>query len=627
MSNVIHSLNGLGIGFRIFLVFVLPVVALLWFSGAAVHGQFSIAREMEALRSLVSVGAKFSLVIHELQKERGISAGYLASSGQKFGPRVDAQRVLTDEKLAVLRTTLHSPDFSAHGDALLDAVARADGFLDALSAKRKQITALELKGDESFAYYTETLDHLILVIARMAVMSKNPSIARAINAFVAFIESKEFTGQERATGNFGLTEGKFVPAIYQRFVRLIATQDAYLHQFATFASPELLAFSRETVSGQPVDEVARMREAILKSPEMGHLGGLEPLRWFDTITEKIDLQKKVEDRIVQEIQNSAGQVADAAWKHFFSITVVVVLLVAAMVTVIVLIVRSITKPLILTSGDVNTGAVSIAESLATQVAISSEMSASMAEITATTEELLASSTQIAEHSGAVLDLANVTWESSKTGAEAMELAISKMNAIQQDTENSLREIIALGVTSKEIGKIMGIITTIADQTKLIAFNAALEAASAGDAGRRFGVVAAEIRHLADNVTDSTKEIEGKVGEIQGSISRLVLTSEKGAHSIQEGLTAIGNTSDRLCEIVDVARQTTDAAQQISQSTRQQTTASNQIVVALREIMTASNHTAQSISSISGISKDMTRISAELDALVGGFRADAGAAAA
>ena len=73
---------------------------------------------------------------------------------------------------------------------------------------------------------------------------------------------------------------------------------------------------------------------------------------------------------------------------------------------------------------------------------------------------------------------------------------------------------------------MEIINTVGDQTKLIAFNAALEASSAGEAGKRFSVVASEIRRLADSVTDSTSEIESKISEIQDSISRLVITSEK-----------------------------------------------------------------------------------------------------
>ncbi|KIM00312.1 Methyl-accepting chemotaxis protein [Paramagnetospirillum magnetotacticum MS-1] len=253
-----------------------------------------------------------------------------------------------------------------------------------------------------------------------------------------------------------------------------------------------------------------------------------------------------------------------------------------------------------------------------QAATSSEMSASVAEITSTMEELSASSTQISEHSKSVVEIANQTWEQSKRGSEAMDMVLSKMADIQNDNSNSLSEILELGTRSKEISKVMSIINTIADQTKLIAFNAALEAASAGEAGRRFGVVAAEIRRLADSVTDSTGEIETKVNQIQDSISRLIITSEKGGASISDGMAATGNTAELLGGMVDAARQTTSAAQQISLSTQQQKTASSQVVVALREIVTASSHTAQSLARIRAVSHDMTRLSGELGEKVGSF---------
>jgi|GEM_PF-2694834 len=247
-----------------------------------------------------------------------------------------------------------------------------------------------------------------------------------------------------------------------------------------------------------------------------------------------------------------------------------------------------------------------------QMATSIETSSSVAEITATMEELSASSTQIAEHSHSVVDIANQTWEGSKKGFEAMQLLMDKMGDIRDDNQKSLNEILGLGGMSKEISQIMKIITSVADQTKLIAFNAALEAASAGESGRRFGVVAAEIRRLADSVTDSTGEIETKVNQIQDSISHLVVVSEKGASGIDAGLSASITAGSMLSDLVDAARQTASAAKQISLSTQQQKTASNQVVVALREIASASSQTGQSIKRIAGISEELVHLTDSLE---------------
>lgn len=276
---------------------------------------------------------------------------------------------------------------------------------------------------------------------------------------------------------------------------------------------------------------------------------------------------------------------------------------------------------------VHSGASTIAESVQSLSATSSELSASVAEITSTMEELSASSSQISEHSASVAEIANDTWESSKKGVDTMEVLTAKMAHIRDENQNSLNEIIGLGQTSKEISKVMTIINTIADQTKLIAFNAALEAASAGESGKRFGVVAAEIRRLADNVTDSTGEIESKITEIQNAINRLVITSESGAHGIADGMTVTSETAERLKELVGAAKRTASAAQQISLSTQQQKTAANQVVVALREIVGAANHSAQSMSQLSHVSQNLAGLSSNLDTQVDRFRVPSASAEA
>ncbi len=250
-----------------------------------------------------------------------------------------------------------------------------------------------------------------------------------------------------------------------------------------------------------------------------------------------------------------------------------------------------------------------------------QMSASVAEITSTMEELSASSTQIADYSHVVVNVANKTLDSSKKGVKVMQGLQENMTVIHQDSTVSLEEMLQLGQQSKAISKIMDLINTLADQTKLIAFNAALEASSAGESGKRFSVVASEIRHLADRVTESTFEIEERIQEIQDSISRLVITSEKGVISIQKGIQLSYEATDELNELVSAASKTSSAATQISHSTQQQKIASSQVVVALHSITSGSSFNAQSVREISNISEEMLLVSAQLNKLVNEFCVD------
>lgn len=261
----------------------------------------------------------------------------------------------------------------------------------------------------------------------------------------------------------------------------------------------------------------------------------------------------------------------------------------------------------------------IAVSVEEQGAVAAEQSAAVSEITATMEEFSASSTQIAENARSVVEIATKNWENTRTGARAVETVIASMNEIHRDNDGSIREIVELGRKSKEIAKVMQIINTIADQTKLIAFNAALEAASAGDAGKRFGVVAVEIRRLADSVMASTGEIEAKVDEIQEAISRLVIASEKGSKGIKAGMDRSSQTAGLLMDMVEAAQSTTDAAKQISLSTQQQKTASGQVVTALKEIMAGSKQTSVAIQQLSTITGQMSQLSEHLECAVSMFK--------
>lgn len=244
-------------------------------------------------------------------------------------------------------------------------------------------------------------------------------------------------------------------------------------------------------------------------------------------------------------------------------------------------------------------------------AISADESASISEITSTTEELSASSTQIAEHAKAVVDTAQKTWEDTKKGATAIESMMMKMAEIHGASQKSAEEILALGKKSREITKVMEIINSIADHTKLLAFNAALEASSAGEAGKRFGVVAAEIRRLADSVTESTGEIEGKINEIQEAVNNLAVASEKSSRGIEQGMDFSSQTASLLSEIVEAAHTTMDSAKQISLSTQQQKTANSQVVIALREIMQGATTTSASVESLSTISFQLAALSESL----------------
>jgi methyl-accepting chemotaxis protein len=315
----------------------------------------------------------------------------------------------------------------------------------------------------------------------------------------------------------------------------------------------------------------------------------------------------------------------ATYKHLQAILLAITALIALIFAVFTsLLVRKTLLPIIGTVSEItekiHTHVGTIAMTLEQQSGFSSQLSSSVVEISSTMEEFSSSASQIAQHSQRVVEQADKTLEDTKNGAAEVENLTFKVNDISCAIQENLGEIVDLGRKSKEINKVMEIINNIANQTKLIAFNAALEAASAGEAGKRFGVVAVEIRRLADSVVESTSEIEVKITEILDSVNRLVMSSEKSSQMIQEGQEYASHTVSMLIESVDGVEETTIAARQISLSTQQQQIASGQVVLALKDIEEGVRFASSSITRTNEVTEELNNISTQLKNLVLTFKA-------
>lgn len=244
---------------------------------------------------------------------------------------------------------------------------------------------------------------------------------------------------------------------------------------------------------------------------------------------------------------------------------------------------------------------------------------SVTEITCTMEELSSSSAQIADNARKVLQLSSHTLAKTNESATEMAVVIDRMKKITRANRRSGKSIVELGKKSVEITDIMNMINTIADQTKLLAFNAALEAASAGEAGKRFGVVAVEIRRLADSVMESTGHIAARVEQIHATIRQLVEDSKRDAQQVEEGMAISTRAARLLAEVVAGVGTTTDATQQISLATQQQETANRQILLALQGIEQGIQQSSVSIDQTSQGIKAMANLAQSQQEQVARFK--------
>jgi methyl-accepting chemotaxis protein len=243
-----------------------------------------------------------------------------------------------------------------------------------------------------------------------------------------------------------------------------------------------------------------------------------------------------------------------------------------------------------------------------------EQSTAISEISTTISELLATSRQIAESARRVAQNAEQTAGSARSGHSTVELTHESISGIRLQVDQIVAHMLELGKKSQEIGAVLDIVAELAEQTNILAINATIEAAGAGDSGRRFAVVADEIRKLADRVAGSTKEIRSLIDDLRSAVNTTVMATETGSKAVDAGSRQFGDVALAFKQITGLVSISHEAAREIELSTKQQSTAVEQINIAISsvaqasaEIETSSGQTLKTASQMAELSLNLQRI--------------------
>ena len=212
-----------------------------------------------------------------------------------------------------------------------------------------------------------------------------------------------------------------------------------------------------------------------------------------------------------------------------------------------------------------------------------QQAASIAEVTATMEELTNTAKQIAMSATSVEKIADDSAQAAHAGYASVGEALEAMEKIRRRVADISGKTLLLGERSQRISEVLNLIKDIAGEIHLLAVNAAIESAAAGEHGKRFAVVASEVRRLAERTRESAEEIKGIVGEIQSATNTSVLATEQGVKEVENGVSLATRARGSLEEIIQMVDRTTQAIRQITFATQQQQSASEQIVQTMREV--------------------------------------------
>ncbi len=238
---------------------------------------------------------------------------------------------------------------------------------------------------------------------------------------------------------------------------------------------------------------------------------------------------------------------------------------------------------------------------------------------AAVEEISVGIEQITENASETHISSRKSGEISETGLRVVDDATREMAHIAEAVNNSTQHIQSLGEHSDKISAIVGVIKEIADQTNLLALNAAIEAARAGEQGRGFAVVADEVRKLAERTTQSTQEITEMIGSIQSGTQNAVTGMADGNQRVEEGVRMVALAKDAIVRIKDSAHHVIDEVSGISDSLREQSAAHNQIAENIARVAQKTEENSHEVNAIASAARELETLSGALRETVSRFK--------
>ncbi|UBH26788.1 methyl-accepting chemotaxis protein [Aeromonas enteropelogenes] len=649
-------MNRLGLAGKMLLAICLPLLALVFFAGHYVYDRYRVSQEMEQAQQMLVLVKSSAQLVHELQKERGMSAGFIGSAGSKFADALPQQRAAVDEAIA---------RFRAEDQGI--AHEQADQGLAQLAGIRDQVSQLTIEAPRQVAFYSQLIASLLGVVDEISLRSRDAGIALQTNAYAAFLQNKERMGMERATLSNVFAKDSFTPAALQQFMSLLASQQSYLERFRAVATDEQIGLLDTLLQSPVMGEVSKLEQVALDKMAQGGFG-VDPEQWFAVSTKKIDLLKQGEDQLYQQLYERVAQMQISSQHNFWwgTLAVLVCLLLTCLISWKVLrdlhlgfvalhrtfsrLVNEndLTVRVNWQSGD-ELGALSrdLNQFLQHLEGLLCEVRRSCDVLTRSafaSNEVIAEVNEGVERGVGQVDLvATAATEMASTVAEIARNATQTSQATQQaigrarqgdkevdqtiaaiaqvaDTLTQTRQLVNnLHQDTESAVEALSLIKQISDRTNLLALNAAIEAARAGESGRGFAVVADEVRTLANRTQQAADDIEQMLSRLRSGASQAVVAMQSGSEQAALSVTEAKRAGSELTDIVDEVRKVSEMTAQVATATEEQRYVTDDIqnnMLTIREVYEA--HRQHSVT-LQKNSTELDQLARELAGRIACFR--------
>ncbi len=631
-------LSRYSINSKLLLLSSIPLLALLLLLAYDSMLLYNFQKDSRQTQALIELTHKLDGIAHEHAIERGLTAGFLGSGGKKGKDKVIAQRQKADKAVAEWRSFLQTNQYA---QAIQHTLTGLNQQLEQKEAVRKKVDALS-PDNGAFVYYSalnkKALDH----VSQLATLIKNESLRNEVTDLNAMLWMKERAGQSRGMLNGIYARGSASIEAYANVYRYIKEFDS---RFQLLLSHESL-HSRDDlvqVAETPIfTQVKAIEQSFLKQTDsLNAINGPAPDKWFPLATQRIKALKGVIDEEATFITQQVEQQLASSQRYLVGGIIAMLIFVGLLMWLALHISRHISSrikgvsQLLTDSISNNDLSIKVNDAGSDEIADIANgidryvqwLREIINDVKQTTRSAISDTEVFVEHATNNI----VTMEEQQQQTQLVASAITEMSAsidevsnschmvasLSQDVQNNSQEgdklsektaksvgelsekIMAseeilgqLSSNSENIGGILDSIRGIAEQTNLLALNAAIEAARAGEQGRGFAVVADEVRNLAQRTQESTEEIQTMISCLQDSAEKASSTMSQSQNVVKVCLEDSTNTMEKSQKIYGLINQVNDQIIQVSSIAEQQSGVSNEIAANAENI---NAHTEQAVS--------------------------------
>ncbi|SGY87371.1 methyl-accepting chemotaxis protein [Moritella viscosa] len=634
---------------KILMLLALPMLGFLWLSFSSISQSIETRKEMSTLTELTHLSVEYSELVHELQKERGMTAGFIGSNGSKFSVKLRKQRADTDAKQAKMMRFWQQNEFSDNQIQQLHMRITQD--LSMLTSIRNKVDAQNIELASALRYYTQLNAKLLSVSGLIVDISSDASITAETIAYYNFLQGKERAGIERAVLSNVFSKDHFATDNFVKFISLVVEQETYFLNFKTFATSSNNNFFVQQLNTPAVKEVMKLRHiAETNSTEFN----VDAEYWFSQASARIGQLKLIEDDLERSLLTLADNHRNSAvtvlmMNVVFSVLIIVIVVVISFITIRDLMSRVNELMDVMTevrdnndltvqtklAGESELGQIASALNLTLSefagamdnISTSSITLASAAEETAQTCDY--SSKSLAEQQDGISLIATAIEELSATVKEVDTQAVSGFEIVQQSSlsieglaceiDSLAQRITNLHTSSNNITNMVDVIKSVADQTNLLALNAAIEAARAGEQGRGFAVVADEVRTLAKRTQESTAEIESFISALQADADAAFNVIEVSQTKASEAVSNSQDVAKTLQDITASVNQIFSMTEQIATAIEEQSVVTQDVAKNIVDVKQKSMESATGSAQIAMTAKEQAQLATSLQDIAKVFK--------